>query len=601
MGNETGGQRHLRVELPAGRFGEFSLRRRGDHVEYQVKYELPFGGGGGGNGNGWKRCERHNCLGEAIPNGVACLLHSTPEQRANHLNEAAKTGHVLSLNGVDVSQQLFDVIRASPIFSGGGPSVPISFIGSEISASLRISGLTFQRWMAFTGASFFAPVEFTDCAFQEDLSLSYAHFDSAPLFFRSTKFMKPVALEFSKADNASMAFEDCAFSGEFKANGIVGQLTLSRSSFGGALSIESAKATHIGLEACWLKAGIDVAGTHCAGFSAHGLRAQGVDTLGPFRALNVILTRSTFDERVRIEIAGSEAGASIDLAGANFRKGGLLLISGAEVDLKQLNLGGPLRISGIVGAETKITSLTNADAGNMTFSEVDMSRCGFYGAHDLADIDIESTVRFACGPWWTGHRRYIVDELAWRIPSGRRHKIGWNVDGIYVGANPEPRGRRQEPRMHLLPLKASQVAVAYRDLRRSLEAKSDMPGAADFYFGEMEMRRWSKETGLLERILIWFYWLLAGYALRPLRALLCWILIVALGALIIARYGLTPPVSFFDTILPAVKASLPGFPLAGDLSPTGEWAQVILRIVGPIQAALFILAVRAHLMRKANV
>ena len=39
------------------------------------------------------------------------------------------------------------------------------------------------------------------------------------------------------------------------------------------------------------------------------------------------------------------------------------------------------------------------------------------------------------------------------------------------------------------------VAVLYRALRKSREDAKDEPGAADFYYGEMEMRRHDRGTG----------------------------------------------------------------------------------------------------------
>lgn len=48
----------------------------------------------------------------------------------------------------------------------------------------------------------------------------------------------------------------------------------------------------------------------------------------------------------------------------------------------------------------------------------------------------------------------------------------------------------------------------------------DEPGAADFYYGEMEMRRNSTATPAWERVILFLYWLLSGYALRASRALL---------------------------------------------------------------------------------
>jgi hypothetical protein len=45
-----------------------------------------------------------------------------------------------------------------------------------------------------------------------------------------------------------------------------------------------------------------------------------------------------------------------------------------------------------------VTSLENADAGSMTFSNVDMSKCFFFRAHSLGSIGIEPTVGFGTTP-----------------------------------------------------------------------------------------------------------------------------------------------------------------------------------------------------------
>ncbi|MFF1691553.1 MULTISPECIES: hypothetical protein [unclassified Streptomyces] len=63
------------------------------------------------------------------------------------------------------------------------------------------------------------------------------------------------------------------------------------------------------------------------------------------------------------------------------------------------------------------------------------------------------------------------------------------------------------------------IATSYRQLRKAREDAKDEPGAADFYYGEMEMRRHSKGWGTAERWLIQLYWLLSGYGLRASRAL----------------------------------------------------------------------------------
>src|SRR5512133_964204 len=45
------------------------------------------------------------------------------------------------------------------------------------------------------------------------------------------------------------------------------------------------------------------------------------------------------------------------------------------------------------------------------------------------------------------------------------------------------------------------------------------PHTADFYYGEMEMRRQDPSTPWPEGVILWLYWLVSGYGLRGLRAL----------------------------------------------------------------------------------
>ena len=62
-------------------------------------------------------------------------------------------------------------------------------------------------------------------------------------------------------------------------------------------------------------------------------------------------------------------------------------------------------------------------------------------------------------------------------------------------------------------------AAIYRSLRRGLEEAGDSPGAADFYYGEMEARRHGakrqgsrsgRTTASGERAILTAYWLVSG-------------------------------------------------------------------------------------------
>ncbi|MFB7008709.1 MULTISPECIES: hypothetical protein [unclassified Streptomyces] len=65
----------------------------------------------------------------------------------------------------------------------------------------------------------------------------------------------------------------------------------------------------------------------------------------------------------------------------------------------------------------------------------------------------------------------------------------------------------------------ARLAPVYRSLRKAFEDGKNEPGAADFYYGEMEMRRADEESPRAERWLLAAYWALSGYGMRATRAL----------------------------------------------------------------------------------
>jgi hypothetical protein len=75
-------------------------------------------------------------------------------------------------------------------------------------------------------------------------------------------------------------------------------------------------------------------------------------------------------------------------------------------------------------------------------------------------------------------------------------------------------------------------------LRKGREDNKNEPGAADFYYGEMEMRRHAPNTPTAERLLLGLYWLCAGYALRSSRALATLPVVLASVTVLLALWGL---------------------------------------------------------------
>ena len=175
-----------------------------------------------------------------------------------------------------------------------------------------------------------------------------------------------------------------------------------------------------------------------------------------------------------------------------------------------------------------MVSLRRATAGDLVLSGVGLEDCAFAGAHGLDKLRISATCSFQRPPAWPSRtwrpftgRQVIYEEAQWR----QAHTSGWPAESTTAAAtrelgNPVPT--------------ALEIAGIYRDLRKGLEDAKDEPGAADFYYGEMEMRRLARGLGQRsenndgrakgrgqswpERRLLDAYWAVSGYGLRAWRA-----------------------------------------------------------------------------------
>lgn len=151
-------------------------------------------------------------------------------------------------------------------------------------------------------------------------------------------------------------------------------------------------------------------------------------------------------------------------------------------------------------------------------------------------------------------------------------------------------------------LRARQIAYLYRALRKGLEDLKDEPGAADFYYGEMEMRRHDRGTWVGERVILWLYWLVSGYGLRASRALIALaITITLIGAVPLDLWGFRPAPPFGRGLLFALESSISVL-----LEPTspphrqtaaGQVIEIFLRLAGPLLVGLALLALRGRVKR----
>jgi hypothetical protein len=225
-------------------------------------------------------------------------------------------------------------------------------------------------------------------------------------------------------------------------------------------------------------------------------------------------------------------------------------------------------------------------------------------------------------------RRIIAEEIAWR-----NTHLGRNTR-VTAETHDEHQQPQQEAASTLL---AADIAGIYRDLRKGLEDAKNEPEAADFYYGEMEMRRLAgrgrgdgsprspAEPSVVERVLLYGYWGVSGYGLRAWRAATILTVLVVGAALLFSYLGLavqTPPerIASINPVNGTVvydhpKPEAPGFWSALNFSAreaisllqahntsvntqgAGTLTDFVLRLAGPVLLAFIVLALRGRTKR----
>jgi hypothetical protein len=261
------------------------------------------------------------------------------------------------------------------------------------------------------------------------------------------------------------------------------------------------------------------------------------------------------------------------------------------------------------------------DVATLTLSELDLAACLFHGAHHLDQLRIEgdrpfedtpAPWRLYVGRWWVpvwrrwSRRQTLAEEHHWHSgqPStavpGRWSRL---VQPAWHGpACRTPTWVADRTGQRVQQLGPNRLAVLYRALRKAQEDSKDEPGAADFYYGEMEMRRRNRGRPLAERAILWLYWLVSGYGLRGLRALACLVVVIVGLAGLLQAIGFKggDPV-FEDALIYAAQSALSvtsgNKALTEHVSQAGEVLRIVLRLVGPVLLGLALLSVRNRVKR----
>ncbi|MET9437568.1 pentapeptide repeat-containing protein [Streptomyces sp. NPDC006551] len=428
------------------------------------------------------------CHGVLVAGHTACLAHLTATDRTNYLTRLTP-GAAIDHRGTPFSEDLLAQLLV-------GLRDPVT--GHPRLGPARFDGAT------FTNAAWFEEATFSNVSFR------VATFTGTAGFTRATFT--------GEAEFDWVTFSDAASFGRANFTGDAG---FRMATFSGPVQFPGA--------------------TFTGNATFSGARFKSAPWLGPMACgSRVRLDLAVFDAPVTMAIAARE----LSLQRTRWASAAALRLRYAKVDLTGAVMEYPVTVTAepvpFTGLEedmlseevlasqdpdVKVTSLSGVDAAHLALTDMDLSECRFAGAVHLDQLHMDGRTTFAHPPiGWHRHglvplrwsrRRTLAEEHHWRahrasqptpLPARPPSLRNWRP-GPY---HPDP-DRTPDP---------EDAAALYRQLRKAFEDGKNEPGAADFYYGEMEMRRHDRGgTAPGERRLLWGYWLLSGYGLRASRAL----------------------------------------------------------------------------------
>lgn len=544
---------------------------------------------------------------------------------------------------------------------------PDSFADHVIEGDLELRRVE-CRDVDFQGAVFEGSVDFTQATFTEDADFHGATFRRG-VSFVATTFEKAALFQRMRVSGGasfrSAVFNGVAFFGnvvfegqtDFSEAVFVDDSGFSESTFLADVVFErtDAKRNRLDLARCVFREGLVSFRNAKAGEVCFSQARFGSEADLDLHADLVTLSQATCSTSLDLEATAGELrcdglkapwGASIHCRSPEGAR--------ATVVLDGVRFGASTHVSGAGDLAPELISMRDADAANLTLSNLTFSSSRFHGAHNLDQLRLASAsfVQSPPGwrvqlPWlwvqrWTS-RRVLAEEAAWRVhqrvtcPTDQRMVLRWPdrfpmrwPEWCYVGDGPE-RPRWQDwgvPEPEPPALDPRDIETLYRALRKGREDHKDEPGAADFYYGEMEMRRWGareRSDSLLDRFVLGTYWLISGYALRASRAATTLALVIVVFAGLFLAVGFAEPAfvpratgvknetiqyendtlenhgaiddAFRALSYSAATATAIAAAPERRLKPVGEALRIVLRIVGPLLLALTAISIRGRIKR----
>jgi hypothetical protein len=576
-----------------------------------------------------ERCKHEEggqrCTGIQIGEDAKCFAHTHDEAAQKRALASLHSGADLDFTrGVPFTEGLLSqILEGAPVEDGGPLLTNPDFTLATFSEAAWFKGATFSGDAEFTGATFSGDAEFTGATFSGDALFTDATF-SGDAWFHDSTFSGAALFNYATFSEAAL-FTRATFSGDAEFTGTFsGDAWFTGATFSGDAWVNDS--TFSG------SAGFtDSTFSGDAWFNDSTISGDALFTdatfekarqFGPCLTLGVVsFEAADFLENVDIEVSSNR----LSCERSKFRDGATLRIRWSVVSLDDADFSRPCLLTwapkshhpleivlpGLVLAppsepppesRPRIVSLRRANVTSLALSAVDLSACRFAGAHGLDQLTIEGKRQFADQPrrwhkqfgwppvWRWTVRRAIAEEHEWR----HKYERGIRKEGWYPHECQPPLPKDIDP------LPDADIQNIYRDLRKGREDSKDEPGAADFYYGEMEMRRHATPRSF-ERVLLSIYWLVSGYGLRGWRALAALgVLVIALGVLF-QHFGFKGAHPSFWTSFVYTAETMFSIQSTNEglqkLYATGEVLRIVLRISGPVLLGLALLSIRNRVKR----
>ncbi|MFE7758338.1 pentapeptide repeat-containing protein [Streptomyces sp. NPDC057429] len=510
-------------------------------------------------GNGSTPDDPIGCRGIHVPGHTACLAHLAAPHRDAYLAGLAP-GADIDHRGTLLTWPLLDALRVAlrdpttrgphlgsanfecATFTGGAGFGSATFTGDASFVSA-----VFTDGASFHSATFERDSNFLDATFEDEARFDGAKFkgEGHTASFDGATFKGET--RFDGAKFKATAWFDSTFEREVSFRGTIFEgASFNRATFAGDAWFDAATfAKEAEFKSATFTSQASFESTTFVGNALFDSATfERTASLGPFTCDGLVqLSRVVFGGPVTVSLAARRVEcqrtrwaamaelhlryATVDFARAVFE---YPLTIAAEANPFVLTNKKSMAEPGLTGspdARVRIASLHGVDAAHLVLADVDLSQCLFAGTVHLDQLRLEGACAFdkvPSGTVWRGwlpvrftERRALAEEHHWRA-SQAAPVPGWKVGTGGVGP--------------------AQLAPVYRALRKSFEDSKDEPGAADFYYGEMEMRRHDPKSSRSERGLLHGYWLLSGYGLRASRALGWLVAAVLVTIVLLMGFGL---------------------------------------------------------------